>query len=309
MKILICYDGGDYSDDIMRDLRRAGLPSIAEACIATAANVLWPADLAGEVAGVGIEPVATSAALSDFHIDDRLADAHRVADRGADQLRRLFPEWNVETMVRIDAPTAALLERADEWKPDLIVVGTHGRRWLGRLILGSVSRTIVTDAATSVRVVRPNAAAEGSAIRLLVAIDGTEESYAAAVEIAARRWPHGTSVSVVTVMQLYSDVWVPEAIVPPEWADREIEEETRRLTACAAECVTLLRNAGLEADSVMLYGDPEQLLLDEARKRRSDTIFLGAKRHRLLERFIFGSLSASIVTHAACSVEIVRPSA
>lgn len=49
---------------------------------------------------------------------------------------------------------AAILDRASEWKPDLIVVGSHGLKGLNRLLMGSVSDAVVRHAACSVQVVR-----------------------------------------------------------------------------------------------------------------------------------------------------------
>jgi nucleotide-binding universal stress UspA family protein len=49
---------------------------------------------------------------------------------------------------------ALILETAKEWRADLIVVGSHGRRGLDRLLLGSVSEAIATHAHCSVQVVR-----------------------------------------------------------------------------------------------------------------------------------------------------------
>jgi nucleotide-binding universal stress UspA family protein len=58
-----------------------------------------------------------------------------------------------QAIVRGDA-RAALLDRAGEWKPDLIVVGSHGLKGLNRLLMGSVSEAVVRHAACSVQVVR-----------------------------------------------------------------------------------------------------------------------------------------------------------
>lgn len=48
----------------------------------------------------------------------------------------------------------AILDCADEWRPDLIVVGSHGRTGLSRFALGSVSDGVMRHARCSVEVVR-----------------------------------------------------------------------------------------------------------------------------------------------------------
>jgi nucleotide-binding universal stress UspA family protein len=52
-------------------------------------------------------------------------------------------------------PRAAIVDRAAEWKADLVVLGSHGRRGLERLLLGSVSEYVARHARCSVEIVRP----------------------------------------------------------------------------------------------------------------------------------------------------------
>jgi nucleotide-binding universal stress UspA family protein len=60
---------------------------------------------------------------------------------------------NSKIVLRGDA-RAAILDRASQWKPDLIVVGSHGLKGLNRLLMGSVSDAVVRHAPCSVQVVR-----------------------------------------------------------------------------------------------------------------------------------------------------------
>lgn len=51
-------------------------------------------------------------------------------------------------------PKGWILDHAEDWKPDLIVLGSHGKSGLDRLVLGSVSDAILRHAKCSVRIVR-----------------------------------------------------------------------------------------------------------------------------------------------------------
>jgi nucleotide-binding universal stress UspA family protein len=55
-----------------------------------------------------------------------------------------------------------------------------------------------------------------------------------------------------------------------------------------------------------ISGDPRKILLDEAENWAADSIMVGAKGHRILERMLIGTVSTSITARAQCSVEIVR---
>ncbi len=61
-------------------------------------------------------------------------------------------------VMRAGAPAAEILKVADDEKVDLIVVGTHGRKGVPHLLLGSVAEQLVRDARCPVLTVRPKPA-------------------------------------------------------------------------------------------------------------------------------------------------------
>jgi nucleotide-binding universal stress UspA family protein len=67
-----------------------------------------------------------------------------------------------------------------------------------------------------------------------------------------------------------------------------------------------LRASGLRVSSLIKQADPKTCLLTEAEAWNTDAIFVGARGHRLVDRLLLGSVSASIAARAHCSVEIVR---
>jgi nucleotide-binding universal stress UspA family protein len=61
-------------------------------------------------------------------------------------------------------PASAILNVARESRSDLIVMGTHGRGWVGRLLMGSVAQEVVRKSACPVLTVKtPWAAKEAAA--------------------------------------------------------------------------------------------------------------------------------------------------
>jgi nucleotide-binding universal stress UspA family protein len=61
---------------------------------------------------------------------------------------------SVDTAVRQGDPRTLIVDEAKEWDADLIVMGSHGRTGLTRLLLGSVAQAVVAHAPCSVEVVR-----------------------------------------------------------------------------------------------------------------------------------------------------------
>lgn len=60
----------------------------------------------------------------------------------------------VEVSVTIGQPQHAILEAADQWRANMIVMGSHGRRGVSRFFLGSVSLAVLAQAKCTVTVVR-----------------------------------------------------------------------------------------------------------------------------------------------------------
>jgi nucleotide-binding universal stress UspA family protein len=158
MKILIAYDGSSCADLALEDMRRAGLPRLAEAVVLSVSE-LWMPVL--ESAGAGAAPIVGALPVS-------LEKAESLARRACERVQAYFPEWVVKAEARSGSPASVVIERADEWRPDLIVVGSHGRSAPGRFMLGSVSQKVVTEAHCSARVARVRNLDAQTPARLLI---------------------------------------------------------------------------------------------------------------------------------------------
>ena len=64
------------------------------------------------------------------------------------------PPWQ---FLRERKPADEILAAAREWEADAIVIGTHGRSGMSRLVLGSTAESVVRQALCPVLVVKPHA--------------------------------------------------------------------------------------------------------------------------------------------------------
>jgi len=100
------------------------------------------------------------------------------------------------------------LPSAQQWGADLVVVGSHGRSPLGRLIFGSVSQKVLAYSPCSVRIARGRDGPTGplplsdDPVRVLLAVDGSPDAAAAVDAVCSRAWPRGSEVRVVTTADL-----------------------------------------------------------------------------------------------------------
>jgi nucleotide-binding universal stress UspA family protein len=79
-------------------------------------------------------------------------DAEQITRRARERIAA--SGLSVEAALREGDPRTAIVDAADEWQADLIVVGSHGRTGLTRLVMGSVAQAVVAHAHCSVEVVR-----------------------------------------------------------------------------------------------------------------------------------------------------------
>lgn len=297
-RILIGYDGSVDADGALHDMDLAGMPAKAEVLLATFMAPWIPF-------GNPEDRVGETAALMEACRRQAQEEARRTAERAADWLRKRFPGWKVRARADVSAAAQGLLDLADGWKPDLIVLGSHGRTALGRLLMGSVSQNILHHADADVRITRPRIRQGKRAPRILIGLDGSPGSDRAVEAVAARRWPEGTRVGVVAALDGREG---PAAQYAGAGAHLEGLRQRRFqwMEGRAAAAAARLARAGLDASLVVVSGDPRSVLVKEAKAWGADCIFLGCRGLGAMDRFLIGSVSSSVAAHAPCSVEVVR---
>ncbi|MDX2029745.1 MAG: universal stress protein [Blastocatellia bacterium] len=293
MNVLVAYDGSECADAALDDLQRAGLPAEVSAAVVSVAEQ-WL-------------PTPRSFGMVETHFTEESPNVYEKAEAqavgAAGRLRAAFPGWEIQAETLFGAPARNILEKADVWKPELIVVGSHGRSSLGRLFLGSVSQKILTEARCSVRVARGRDGDPKRPVRIVIGVDGSHGADLAVREVARRSWPAGSEVKVFTTDFIAPTMSSAHMVGPLlQW----INEERERMRQAVDRARTTLINAGLAFYSEMKPGDPKELLCRMAEDWTADCIFVGAKSQSRVDRFLLGSVSASVAAHAPCSVEVVR---
>lgn len=314
MKILIGYDGSECADAALDDLSQAGLPPSGEIHILSIAELWLPPPPPSAYEIVEEAKNATSPADLQRDFSRHCAAAKKMlvlAERARDRVQTLYPDWKVSADSSCGSPTWELVAKADQWKPDLVVVGSHGRTALGRFVLGSVSQGVLTEARCSVRIARGRVEEPNAPVRIIVGTDGSPASEVALRAVAARNWPPHSEVKVVMV----DDPLAPEflgKVIPPlrEMLEEERQQEQAWVEKISKQSVEILRNAGIKVTCVLREGDPKQELCKAAEEWNAGCIFVGsAGFSNRLERFVLGSISGAVAARAHCSVEVVRKSA
>ncbi len=181
MKVLVVYDGSECADAALDDLRRAGLPSDSQIKVLSVVESWLPPPS-------GLEIIE--------HID-RDQEYLALARRGGIRLVSMEPGWDVKSESGAGSPATVIIEKADEWGADLIVIGSHGRMALGQFFFGSLSQMVLHEARRSVRVARGRIEEPDTPVRLIIGVDDSKGAEAAVEAVAARKWPAGSEARIV----------------------------------------------------------------------------------------------------------------
>ncbi|HMV49961.1 MAG TPA: universal stress protein [Blastocatellia bacterium] len=292
-KILIAYDGSECADAALADLKLAGFPRKVEAYVLSVHAEWVPA------------PTSFGMVDTDFarYIEESEKEALAMARRARATLKLSFPDWEIHAEAATGSPAKLILHKADDLNADLIVVGSHGRSALGRLLLGSVSQKILHAAHSTVRIARGRQLQPAAPIRLIVGVDGSKGAEAAVKAVAARHWPKGSEARIVNGFPVVPALGMEYAATAiAQW----IADEKARVGVAIESAADRLRGAGLAVSTAMKETDARYSLLNEAESWKADCIFVGAKGMNSIERFLLGSVSSYVATHAPCSVEVIR---
>ena len=312
MKVLLAVDGSQY-----------GLAAVEEA-----ARMPWPEGTVIRIVSVAEFPTSvlawgmpvSSGTIEEWEkiFEDRSSENVAQAMARFGEIAGAQVEVTAKTLK--GDPKSGILDEAEHWGADLIIAGTHGYSTFERIWLGSVSRAIASHAGCAVRIVRrpdasvtpgkPSAADKG--MKILLAVDGSKFSDATIEEVASRPWPRGSEVRVLSALHLQFAP-TPEMWALPNSYYAQVEKTMREQGESAVQhAASRLRDSNSERDvplaitTEVIPGHAEEIIIEVAKAWNADLIVLGSHGRSGMGRFLLGSISQAVASHAPCSVEIVR---
>jgi len=139
--------------------------------------------------------------------------------------------------------------------------------------------------------------------KILIATDGSENAEKAAdfgIQIAGLSGAKVYAAYVIDTTPYYSipldQVWSKEVY-------EQVEKTGHEITAGVEKTA---KAAGLEAESIILKGDPAEKIVNFAEEQNVDMIIVGSLGKGKFERLVIGSVSEKVVRHAKIPVLVVR---
>ena len=141
MKVLVAYDFSDTSAEALEQASREAKTLGATLGLCHVMPLMYEA-----------EPF-----FSQYHqkaLLDMTAAEAETRQAIEERVKSLVAGQPVEVFVERGVPYAEIIRRAEAWGADLVVVGSHGRSGIARVLLGSVAERVVRHAHVSVLVAR-----------------------------------------------------------------------------------------------------------------------------------------------------------
>ncbi len=131
--------------------------------------------------------------------------------------------------------------------------------------------------------------------RILLAYDGSEPAIRALETTIDLAKTFGATVGVISVIPIHA---APMGVNP--WDDREVHDGALR------DAQARLREQGIEPELIEPYGDPARAIEKVAEMRNFDTIVVGSRGESAFVRFLGGSVSEHLASHAHATVVVTH---
>lgn len=302
MRILLATDGSEQSDAAVDAIARQRFQRGSEIRVISVIGPYMPIMHPLDAVNMNLVEKREKNAREAARTAVEKAVNHLLAGDKSDKL-------NITTEVLSGWPKVMILDEAEVFGADLIVVGSHGHGMLERFLLGTVAQAVALHAKCSVEIVRGPRSENGR--KILLAIDGSEQSAAAVEELTRQPFPDGSELHLISVAEL-PNMLLP---YPEEGIDLrvygEFERSVYQRANTAVENAAIKLRAGSESNKLTITtdvpcGSPKEVILEEAEVFGADLIVVGSHGYGMVEGFLLGSVSLAVVLHAKCSVEIVR---
>ncbi len=210
----------------------------------------------------------------------------------------------VEAVERDVAAAPAILNYADVHDIDVIVLGTHGRRGIRRLLLGSVAEEVVRRADQPVLTVRGRAEEQPMSDlqigRILVPVDFSDFSRKALRHARELSALYEASIDVLHVVE---EKLHPAFYVGGVQSIYDVEPDIEaKATDKLEEFVTNTPGPKTPVNRHVLFGRPAHGIADFVEDEGTDLIAMSTHGQTGLERFLLGSVAEKVVRHVECPV-------
>lgn len=241
---------------------------------------------ASEQSGIRYYDYAAAARTEKSHLEPL---AHRVSEAGV----------RCEVVVRPGLPADQILSFTRERAIDRIVMGTHSPGPIGKLLVGSVAEAVLRSSTAPVYIVGPDV------------VDGSYRKFATRTILAAASLHEASSIVIPFAAQLaaqHNARLILQHVIRPQdraevMAGKSIDQiETEILSMIPVELAEKI-----DAQAIVVPGDPTEELLYQSRAQQADLIVLGAQGASAFAAITRQGVVYKVLAHSQCPVMTLSP--
>ncbi len=207
-------------------------------------------------------------------------------------------------MKRGTVAAQVILDAIAEYDCDLVIMGTHGRRGLKRLLTGSVAQEVVHHSPVPVLTIRADADDPRLPQKILVAVDFSETSLMAVEWAAAIAPALDAEVTLLHIVEtlIYPDFYALDSL--PEVRMKEVESHCHSSLSDIAK----KQLADVASTTAVIQAHPAQGIASFAKENDHDLVVLATKGISGLSHALLGSVAERVVRLSETPVLTVRGS-
>lgn len=208
---------------------------------------------------------------------------------------------DIESIVCEGEPPPVITDIARERQADLIAMGTHGRKGLKRLIMGSVTSHVILNSPCDVLVVkRPCDECTGIHESILVPFDGSEFSKKALGRACQLSKVDGADITVLYVIPRYEEMI---GFFRTESIKQSLFKEAERIMD---EAKKIASSHGVSIATTIQEGHAGDKIMETANSLKNDLIVLGTYGWKGVNKAIMGSTTERVIMNTHCPILVVR---
>lgn len=210
----------------------------------------------------------------------------------------------VQEQVESASPPERIINYTKDEDIDLVVMGTHGRRGVNRMLFGSVTEEVVRRAPCPVLTVRTDADAvpNQSVRRVLVPVDFSDTTLSAVRHAKEIALTYGAEIDLLHVVE--------EPFYPPTYGVDTIEFPTADVLERVEKQLANIAREDIGYEHVMVEartGYPPSEILDYVEENEIDLVVLATHGRTGLERVLLGSVAERVLRQSPKPVFVVKP--
>ena len=206
----------------------------------------------------------------------------------------------VESLVCEGEQSDVIADIAREKKADLVTIGTHGRKGLKKLIMGSVTSEVIINSPCDVLVVKTPCKCKGKYESILVPFDGSDFSKKALNRACQLSTIDSAEITVLYVIPRYEEMI---EFFKTSSVKENLLQEAQRILSGAEEIAS---ENGVHIKTKTEEGHAGDKIIETAGKLGTDLIIMGIYGWRGINKAIMGSVAERVIINASCPILTVR---